>query len=109
MPEYDYLCDTCGPFAEIRPMAEFDVSQPCPDCGAPAPRALLTMPALGLMDAGRRKAIATNERAAHAPAVSSRHPSGCACCSTKATKKLTATTVGAAKTFPGSRPWMISH
>lgn len=109
MPEYDYLCDTCGPFTEIRPMSDYAKPQPCPDCGASAPRALLTMPALGLMDAGRRKAIATNERSAHAPAVAGQHPSGCACCSTKASNKLTATAIGAAKTFRGSRPWMISH
>jgi hypothetical protein len=23
MPEYDYLCETCGPFSDIRPMAAY--------------------------------------------------------------------------------------
>jgi putative FmdB family regulatory protein len=46
MPNYEYECETCGPFTENRPMAEFDLPQPCPDCGDMAPR-LLTCPALG--------------------------------------------------------------
>lgn len=113
MPEYDYLCNECGPFSEIRPMAAYADPQPCPGCGKDAPRALLTMPALGMMDVGRRNAYATNERSAHAPKVSSqtgRHPRGCACCSTGGKKKLSATGVTpAAKGFPSKRPWMISH
>ncbi len=32
MPTYDYECADCGPFSEVRPMAEFDRPQPCPDC-----------------------------------------------------------------------------
>jgi putative FmdB family regulatory protein len=107
MPEYDYLCEQCGPFSEVRPMAMYAAPQPCPGCGAAAPRALLTMPALGMMDAGRRVAHATNERSAHAPAVSSRtgrHPAGCGCCSGSRTAAS-----GAVKGFPGTRPWMISH
>ena len=46
MPTYDYECPDCGPFTELRPMAEFDRPQPCPDCAQQAPR-LLTAPALG--------------------------------------------------------------
>jgi putative FmdB family regulatory protein len=106
MPEYDYLCEQCGPFSEVRPMAAYADPQPCPGCGEAAPRALLTMPALGMMDAGRRVAHATNERSAHAPAVSSRHPAGCGCCSGKSPAGAAA---GTAKGFPGKRPWMISH
>jgi putative FmdB family regulatory protein len=34
MPTYDYGCDTCGPFSESRPMAEFAQPQPCPGCTA---------------------------------------------------------------------------
>jgi putative FmdB family regulatory protein len=105
MPEYDYLCPDCGPFSAIRPMAEFQAPQPCEGCGAPSPRALLTAPALSSMDAGRRNAFATNERSANAP---TRHPSGCGCCVTPASKKLKAESVGV-KSFPGQRPWMISH
>ena len=68
MPTYDYACDRCGPFSESRPMAEFALPQPCPDCGAPAPRSL-TSPAIG---GGAREVVgATPMRP---------HPGGCACC-----------------------------
>jgi putative FmdB family regulatory protein len=67
MPNYEYECESCGPFTENRPMAEFDQPQPCPDCGDPAPR-LLTCPALG--------GGATEDAGVSAPS----HPGGCACC-----------------------------
>jgi putative FmdB family regulatory protein len=67
MPTYEYECPDCGPFAENRPMAEFDRPQPCPDCGVDAPR-LLTAPALG---GGAQEAAAPAARA---------HAGGCACC-----------------------------
>jgi putative FmdB family regulatory protein len=69
MPTYNYECGDCGPFSEVRPMAEFDRPQPCPDCTQPAPR-LLTAPALG---GGAQEASA-----GAAPA--SAHMGGCACC-----------------------------
>ncbi len=40
MPMYDYCCDDCGTFRLLRPMAESQWRQPCPDCGAPAERLL---------------------------------------------------------------------
>jgi putative FmdB family regulatory protein len=67
MPTYDYECEDCGPFTEVRPMAEYDRPQPCPDCGQNAPR-LLTAPSLG---GGAQEAVATPARA---------HAGGCACC-----------------------------
>jgi putative FmdB family regulatory protein len=67
MPTYDYECSDCGPFTEVRPMAEFDRPFPCPDCEQPAPR-LLTAPALG---GGAQEASAAPVRA---------HPGGCGCC-----------------------------
>jgi putative FmdB family regulatory protein len=69
MPTYDYECPDCGPFADVRPMAEFDLPQPCPDCTQPAPR-LLTAPALG---GGAQEASI----GAAAPRA---HAGGCACC-----------------------------
>lgn len=77
MPTYDYECPDCGPFTDVRPMAEFDRPQPCPDCSQPAPR-LLTAPSLGFgaqLDAG--------------PAPRA-HAGGCACC---APRRLTAEAV----------------
>jgi putative FmdB family regulatory protein len=67
MPNYEYECETCGPFTENRPMAEFDQPQPCPDCNDLSPR-LLTCPAL----AGG----AVESTGMSAPS----HPGGCACC-----------------------------
>jgi hypothetical protein len=52
----------------LRPIAEFDRPQPCPDCAKPAPR-LLTLPSIG---GGAR------ENAGPAPARA--HAGGCACC-----------------------------
>jgi putative FmdB family regulatory protein len=28
MPVYEYLCDDCGPFTDIRPMAECELPSP---------------------------------------------------------------------------------
>ena len=106
MPVYDYACDACGPFTVLRPMEEFREPCICPSCGASAPRAFLTAPALG-MDSRRRRAVATNERSAHEPRSSVAHGAGCACCSGKSSRA--ATTASGGKSFPASRPWMISH
>ena len=32
MPVYEYLCNDCGPFTDMRPMAECDYPQDCPQC-----------------------------------------------------------------------------
>jgi len=89
-------------------MAEFQAPQPCEGCGASAPRATLTAPRVAGMDAGRRQAMATNERSANAPTKSGgRHPASCGCC--KRPSRLTAESVSGAKSFPSARPWMISH
>jgi len=114
MPVYEYACDKCGAFAELRPMAEYADPQPCPGCGAPSPRVLLTAPMLATMDAGTRKAIATNERSAHAPklmSASAGHGPNCSCCSTNSGRKSRKMVRGpdGSKSFPTSRPWMISH
>lgn len=113
MPVYDYLCAACGPFTDMRPMAECDLPQQCPDCGDTAPRALLTAPHLASMDATRRTAFATNERSAHAPMtlqeMKGKHGAGCGCCSGKKSMRYTKRGKSGSKSFPTSRPWMISH
>lgn len=68
MPTYDYGCESCGPFTESHPLAQFALPQPCPSCGEPAPRAL-TSPAIG---AGAREASPM--------AMGCAHPGGCRCC-----------------------------
>ena len=112
MPVYDYLCERCGPFTEMRPMADCDAAKDCPRCGREAPRAFLTAPYYAAMPAERRLAHATNERNAHAPSTLSQtranHGAGCSCCSGKS-MRATKRGKSGAKSFPGARPWMISH
>ena len=69
MPNYEYECESCGPFVENRPMAEFDRPFQCPDCNELAPR-LLTCPALG---------GGAMENGGAMPAQAA-HSGGCACC-----------------------------
>ena len=116
MPVYDYLCTRCGPFTEMRPMAESDRPHECPECGKDAPRAFLTAPYFATMSSERRLAHATNERSASAPLTLSgrnAHGGGCSCCSGKSLRydkgARAGSGRGAAKGFPAKRPWMISH
>ena len=112
MPVYDYQCDTCGPFSEMRPMAECEKRSECPQCGNHAPRAYLTAPYYAGMSSELRLAHATNERSAHAPSTLSglknKHGAGCACCTGKSSR-MTRRGKNGSKSFPTSRPWMISH
>ncbi|MCK0198525.1 zinc ribbon domain-containing protein [Ancylobacter sp. 6x-1] len=120
MPVYEYLCDTCGDFTALRPMSEYQAPQPCPDCGASAPRVLLTAPHFSAMSRASFTAHATNEQARHAPLSTDeyrakqerqKHAAGCSCCSggMKTKKSRTASSPSGAKSFPSARPWMISH
>ena len=113
MPVYDYLCNECGPFTDMRPMAECDLPLACPQCEATSPRAILTAPNFFCMPSDRKRAHATNERSAHAPKTldqyKASHGPGCGCCvSNKPARLMTKTRTGA-KGFPTARPWMISH
>ena len=108
MPTYDYECSSCGLFSVFRSMADYAQPAGCALCGAQSPRAYVTAPAFANMDAGIRRGAAVNERARHEPLRSSgAHPSGCGCCSGK--RLRTTASPAAAKSFPGARPWMISH
>jgi putative FmdB family regulatory protein len=114
MPVYDYDCMRCGPFTMLRPMAECKFSAACPRCGEDAARAFLTAPYVAAMPADQRLAHATNEQSAHAPRRSNQgnyHGAGCNCCGQKATQKAAGGRgdKNAAKSFPGRRPWMLSH
>lgn len=113
MPVYEYLCDSCGPFTEMRPMSEFELPQPCETCGADAPRVILTAPRFSCMPTETLKAHATNERSRNAPKTlneyKASHSANCGCCSGKKPARLMTKTRGGAKGFPTARPWMISH
>ena len=113
MPTYDYRCTTCGEFSAVRRIADRDLPAVCPGCAAESPRVLFAMPMLGNMDTQSRAAHALNERSAHAPQSSRdyqrlRHVPGCGCCS--GGKRAAARELpNGARTFPGRRPWQISH
>ena len=62
MPTYEYMCKKCGPFTQMRAMAECELPSACPECGARAPRAFLTAPACMSMSAEARQAGAKYER-----------------------------------------------
>ncbi|MBO0756664.1 MAG: zinc ribbon domain-containing protein [Bradyrhizobiaceae bacterium] len=112
MPVYEYFCGDCGPFTRMRPMAECDLPSDCPACGVSAPRVILTAPHFSTMPAATRQAHTVNERGAHAPrshsSDKSSHGAGCPCCSGKSTGMARRGKDGS-KSFPASRPWMISH
>jgi len=111
MPVYEYECAECGPFAALRPMVQYADPHACPGCGSEAPRAMLSAPMLANMDAGRRTAFATNERSAHAPKSSKSlgHGAHCSCCGSGKKSRMTLYGKDGSKSFPSSRPWMISH
>ncbi len=114
MPVYEFLCDACGDFTQVRRVSDRDAACNCPQCGRLAARVLLTAPKLGVMSSAQRAAHTTNERSAHQPLTSTeykerhRHGPGCGCCNGAKNRKTNVTADGA-KSFPGTRPWMISH
>jgi putative FmdB family regulatory protein len=112
MPVYEYRCNACGPFTQMRPMAEYEQPALCPVCGAAAERVILTAPHLSTLSTQSRRAYAANERSANAPRTSSSlkgsHGAGCGCCSGRSFRSVRRGK-GGTKSFPASRPWMISH
>jgi putative FmdB family regulatory protein len=113
MPTYDYACTHCGDFDALRSLSARNEPAHCPDCGAASQRVFIRAPRLGLLDPSTRSALATNERARHEPKSSGeyprlRHPAGCGCC-LPGKRGVTLTAANGNKSFPGKRPWMISH
>jgi putative FmdB family regulatory protein len=116
MPVYEYGCPDCGDFTALMPLARYREPQPCPACGEPSPRVVRSAPGLPLLRAETRKALAINERSAHAPKLSTageresagKHGPSCACCKPGHSARTRQGADGA-KSFPGRRPWMISH
>lgn len=66
MPLYEYNCEECGPFTELRRMSECDMPAACPICSDPASR-MISVPRLAIMDKNNRTAWERNERSAHEP------------------------------------------
>ena len=66
MPLYEYMCEQCGPFTELRRMSECELTAECPDCNAEAAR-MISAPRLAIMETNNRVAWERNERSAHEP------------------------------------------
>ncbi len=122
MPVYDYECGLCGPFNDLQTADRAAEPGLCPRCGSDAPRVYATMPRLSALSAEKRTAYATNERASAAPLSvgawkeeqarkhrDHKHGPGCGCGSHGEKKNRTLVMPDGSKTFPGARPWMISH
>ena len=105
MPIYDYLCPTCGPFEERRPMIESKASATCANCRAAAPR-MPAAPRLNLMSSNNRIAETRNEKSAHEPGVVHRMAGHDAHARGKHAHHAHA---GGHGRHPSPRPWMLGH
>jgi putative FmdB family regulatory protein len=65
---YVFICEDCGPFELLRPMAESAAPARCPSCGTTA-RRVFTPPGLALLAAPMRRALNEEDKSAHAPDV----------------------------------------
>ena len=112
MPVYEYLCNDCGPFTDMRPMAECDDPQDCPQCESISPRGDPDRAEFLLHAVGQAQGARHQRTQPHAPKTlgeyKASHGPGCGCCSTKPSRLVNKTRSGA-KSFPTARPWMISH
>jgi putative FmdB family regulatory protein len=112
MPFYDYLCERCGTFSALVPMAHASSPRACPGCATLAPR-IVSAPQLNLMSSSRRRIDARNEKSAHVPETVHRpsHAEGGAC----AHHGGHAGDGGHSHAHPKghshapARPWMIGH
>ncbi|MFF2605605.1 FmdB family zinc ribbon protein [Arthrobacter koreensis] len=68
MPLYAYRCTDCSVFEVQSPMGSVRDAEPCPDCGAPAPRRF-TAPNLSRASSSAYKLIESTARSASVPAV----------------------------------------
>jgi putative FmdB family regulatory protein len=68
VPFYAYDCAGCGPFEQLRPVAEASAAGRCPACGAEG-RRVYSPPALALLARPLRRALDREERSAYEPSV----------------------------------------
>ena len=106
MPIYDYLCPTCGPFEERRPMIESKASATCANCHAAAPR-MPAAPRLNLMSSNNRIAETRNEKSAHEPDVVHRMAAHDSNARGKHHRVQAHSHSHAQR--PSPRPWMLGH
>ena len=68
MPYYEFICEACGPFDVMRPMAAAGAAAACPNCGAGA-RRVFSPPGLALLARPVRRALDLEHKSAHEPDV----------------------------------------
>jgi putative FmdB family regulatory protein len=68
VPLYAFICEGCGPFDLVRPMAEASTEAACPTCGTEA-RRVFTPPGLARFARPARRALDLEEKSAHEPDV----------------------------------------
>ena len=68
MPSYAFICEGCGPFELVRPMADAGAQTRCPSCGDAA-RRVFTPPGLAFLARPVRRALDLEEKSAHEPDV----------------------------------------
>jgi putative FmdB family regulatory protein len=68
VPIYAFICEGCGPFELVRPVAEASTAAACPTCGTEA-RRVFTPPGLALLARPARRALDLEEKSAHEPDV----------------------------------------
>jgi len=78
MPLYDYSCPRCGRFSALRPMAQHDQPQPCPQCGAISARMLS---AVAIIGSSSSSSSSSSGAFSGGSGGRYRHMGGCSCCS----------------------------
>jgi putative FmdB family regulatory protein len=68
MPIYAFICEGCGPFDIVRPIARASEAAACPTCDGEA-RRVFSPPGLALLARPMRRALELEEKSAHEPDV----------------------------------------
>lgn len=92
MPNYQFLCEDCGPLDLLLSFSEVGEYAKCPDCGLDA-RRVYSMPGVLSTSGSQKKARLLNEQGAEPKVIQS-----------PATGNVSQRT-----TRVGGRPWQINH
>lgn len=110
MPLYEYRCAQHGLFDALVPVSERGEQAPCPRCGQPAPRVIVTPPRLAQVTAAAKAAHERNELAAYEPMQGNLVTEAQ---ERRIHKPMTPSgalyTADGKKLFPAARPWMLGH
>jgi putative FmdB family regulatory protein len=115
MPVYEFHCESCGEFPELRAIADRNEPAECPNCGESATR-MISAPFLAVMHPLQRMAAVRNERSRHQPRVGLGKSccSGGVCATHRKAPKPKKKNPGEKPALQAStkkyrRPWMLGH